>query len=200
MNRIRPHLRGRALPRLLAALLLPLMLTGCFKGQVVSTVDKKGNVRSEVQFETNILFAGMYEEQVKRLRARGIDVDIQMSKEGIVRMSWAENGWPLGEKAQWKCRGLFSTECTLNFRDALPEVPPQMQALMSEMRRKKAAGDKTAQDLYPELRLFVVLPENAKIKSTDASKQFTDMDGQNLEWDVDFYKGSFVNMNFTVQM
>lgn len=182
------------LRRLLIVCLLPLMLSGCIKAKLASMVDHKGNVESEAEIVTSMLVVGMFDAPIRNLRAQGIAVNVDTRDDGMVAIRWKQKGFPFFD-GKWECKGLFTTECTYSFRDTMPNLTAQQQAVMSAVRKGK-----DGKNFVPEIKMLVVLPKGAKIKSSDADKVFEDADGVNLLWIIDPYRTGVVQTNFTVKL
>lgn len=182
------------LRRLLVVGLMTLALSGCFKAKFASVVDKKGNVESQAEIVTNLLFAAMLDEPVQKLRSQGIQVDVTTRDDGMVVARWEQPGYPF--EGGWACKGVFTTECRYALNNPIPDLTPQMQALMAQMKKDK----KAAEQLYPEIKMIVILPPGTKLKSSDAHKVFEDGDGVNLLWDIDPYKTGVIKANFVAKL
>ncbi|TNC95180.1 MAG: hypothetical protein FD119_2601 [Stygiobacter sp.] len=181
------------LRRLLAVGLMTFALSGCFKAKFASVVDGKGNVKSQAEVVTNMLFSGMLDEHVKRLRSQGIPVNVSL-RDGMMVVRWEQPGYPF--EGGWACKGLFTIECRYALNNPIPDLTPQMQALMSEMKKDK----KAAEQLYPEIKMIVVLPSGTQVKASDAHEVFEDGDGVNLLWDIDPYKTGMIKANFVAKL
>jgi hypothetical protein len=177
--------------RPLLACLLLLALSGCFKANFVSVVDKKGNVVSQAEIATSILFADNLNKIVQDLRAKGYEVSVGVRKDGMMAATWQQKGFPL--EGTWSC-GWFGGDCTYALREKF-DVSAQDQALMGTLR-----NDPDTAKMAPEFRMLVVLPHNSKVKSSDAAKVVENADGVNLLWSLDPYRTGLIKANFTAKL
>lgn len=177
--------------RPLLAVLLLVLLSGCFKANFVSVVDKKGNVVSQGEIALSLLFAENLDKIVQDLRSKGYEVSVDVRKDGMVAATWQQKGFPL--EGKWSC-GWFGGDCTYTYREKI-DVSAQDQALMGAFR-----SDPDTAKMAPEVRITVVLPHNSKVKSSDAAKVVEDADGVNLLWSIDPYKTGVIKANFTAKL
>ncbi|WP_188667016.1 hypothetical protein [Terasakiella brassicae] len=169
--------------RLLCLIGFVFTLSGCLQGTFVTIVDGNGDYQNLARVKTNIVsFAAIAD----RLNNQGIRYKQQMLEDGKVQGEWE----PTFGASEYSCHGIFLKECQMNLN--LPVNLPDMVSQMIVMEAKKK-GD-------PEEMLtvsyIVVLPESARVKSTNAHNQYVDEDGLNLEWSFTPDPGDVLRINF----
>lgn len=168
---------------LLCVIGLAVTLSGCLQAQFATIIDGQGAVSNAVVVKTNALsFAGI----AKELRAEGIPYTQKALPGGKVRGEWHHEFGP----DEYSCQGIFLKECQLNL--SLPiNVPDLMSQMMVLEAKKKDDPNEMLTVSY-----IVILPEDARIKSTNAHNQYVDEDGLNLEWSFTPDPGDVLRINF----
>jgi hypothetical protein len=169
--------------RFLCTIVLSLSLTGCLQGTFVTIVDGNGDYQNLARVKTNMVsFAAIAEN----LQKQGIPYKQQMLADGKVQGEWE----PTFGASEYSCHGIFLKECQMDLN--LPVNFPDMVSQMMVLEAKKK-GDP---DEMLSVSYIVILPEDARIKSTNAHNQYVDEDGLNLEWSFTPDPGDVLRINF----
>ncbi|MDV7341573.1 hypothetical protein RYZ26_18355 [Terasakiella sp. A23] len=167
--------------RFAALLLCAVLITGCIKIHVHSTIVDEDTIKSDVSMITNVLVAENIKES---LRDEPIHIGTRHLDDGQVELYFTMENFPF-DQADWDCSGLFTADCKLTVRQVF-ELPASMTILQTMADQKGGMSD----EFEPTLTFTLDLPKTARNRSSNA-----DVNNWNTtyQWHLNLRKNNMLN-------